>query len=60
LRAAAHRVVIDHITPGIDATHSHTGIGTLEVDTGQAGGTLTVDDTLWSTVRRSTIVTWKT
>ena len=53
---ATDGIVGHHITSGIDTTHSHTWVGTSQVDTGQVGGTLTVDNTFWSAVWRSSIV----
>ena len=50
--------MIHHITPRVDAAHAHTGVGALEVDAGQARGTLAVNDTLWSTAGGSTDITW--
>ena len=55
-RTAAHRVVSNNITPSIDTTHSYTGVGTLEVDTSLVWRTFTIDDTLGSTIRWSSIV----
>ena len=47
-----------HVAPGVDAAHAHAGVGALEVDAGLARGTLAVNDTLRSTTRRSSDVSW--
>ena len=59
LRTATDGVVSHHVTPGVDPADSDTRVGTLEVDAGQAGGALTVDDTLGSAARRGTKVSWR-
>ena len=56
LGAAADGVVAHHVAPGVDAAHAHAGVGALEVDAGQAGRTLAVDDTLWPAAGGSTDV----
>ena len=48
-----------HVAPGVDPADSDTGVGALQVDAGQAGGALTVDDTLGSTARRGTEISWR-
>ena len=48
-----------HVTPGVDATDSNTGVGTLQVDAGQAGGALAVDDALGPTAGRGSEVSWR-
>ena len=50
--------MIHHIAPRVDAAHAHARVGALEVDAGQARGTLAVNDTLWSTAGGSTDITW--
>ena len=59
LRTATDGVVSHHVTPGVDTADPDTGVSTLEVDTGQAGGALTVDDTLRSTPGRGAEVSWR-
>ena len=58
LGAAADGVVAHHVAPGVDAAHAHAGVGALEVDAGQAGRTLAVDNTLWPAAGGSTDVSW--
>ena len=48
-----------HVAPGVDAADPDAGVGALEVDAGEAGGALAVDDTLGSTVGRSSEVSWR-
>ena len=56
LRTAADWVVTDNVTLGVNTAHSHTWVGTLEVDTGKCWGTFTVNHTLRSACRRGAIV----
>ena len=48
-----------HITPGVDTADPDTGVGALQVDAGQAGGALAVDDALGATAGRGTEVSWR-
>ena len=59
LRTAADGVMSHHVTPGVDTADPDTGVGALQVDAGQTGGALAVDDTLGSTARRGTEVSWR-
>ena len=59
LGAAADGVVAHHVAPGVDAAHAHAGVGALEVDAGQAGGALAVDDALGPTAGRGSEVSWR-
>ena len=56
LRTATDGIVSHHVTPSVDTTDSDTGVGALQVDAGQAGGALTVDDTLRSAAGRGSEV----
>lgn len=47
--------MVDHITLGVDAAHPNAGVGAAQVDTGQGGGALSIDDALgtargWGTI----------
>ena len=53
LRTATDRIVSHDITSSVDTTHSNTGVRTLQVDTGQGGGTLADDNALRATPGRS-------
>ena len=59
LRAAADGIMSHHVTPSVDPADSNAGVGALQVDAGQTGGALAVDDTLGSTARRGTEVSWR-
>ena len=59
VRTAADGIVSHHVAPGVDAADAHAGVGALEVDAGQAGGALAVNDTLGSAVGRSSEVSWR-
>ena len=59
LRTAADWVVSHDVTPGVDPTDPDTGVGALQVDAGQAGGALTVDDALGATAGRGTEISWR-
>ena len=59
LRAATDGVVVDNITLGTDAANPNTGVETAEVDTGKAGSTLAVDDTLGPAGWRSSVIAWQ-
>ena len=59
VRTAADGIVSHHVAPGVDTTHSDTGVGALQVDAGQAGGALAVNNTLGSAVGRSSEVSWR-
>lgn len=56
----AHRIVIVHLTQGIDTTYTHTRIAALLLNACKILRALRVDDALRTTVRWSTVVTWKT
>ena len=56
LRTATDWIVSHDVTASVDTTDSDTGVGALQVDAGQTGGALTVDDTLWSAARRGSKV----
>lgn len=60
LGTATDGVVSHHVTPGVDTTDSDTGVGTLQVDAGQAGGALAVDHTLGAAAGRGTEVSSQT
>ena len=59
LRTAADGVVSHHITPGVDTADPDTGVGALQVDAGQTGGALAVDDALGPTAGRGPEVSWR-
>ena len=59
LRTATDGIVSHHVTASVDTTDSDTGVGALQVDAGQAGGALTVDDTLRSAAGRGSEVSWR-
>ena len=59
LWAATDGVVVDNITLGTDAANPNTGVETAEVDTGKAGSTLAVDDTLGPAGWRSSVIAWQ-
>jgi hypothetical protein len=53
---AADGVVVHNVALGIDAAHAHAGAGTLGVEAGQGGRTVTVEDALWAAARGRTQV----
>ena len=53
-------VVVDDLTLGEGSTGSRTGVTTLLTDTGEVTGTLAVEDTLRSAVRRSSDIPGQT
>ena len=59
LRTAADGVMSHHITPGVDTADPDTRVGALQVDAGQAGGALAVDDALGATAGWGTEVSWR-
>ena len=59
VRTAADGIVSHHVAPGVDTADAHAGVGALEVDAGQAGGALAVNNTLGSAVGRSSEVSWR-
>jgi hypothetical protein len=59
-RTAADRIVIHHITLGIDtADAAPTGVGALGVEAGQSGRTVAVEYTLGSAAGWRTQVAWQ-
>ena len=39
--------MVDNLTLGIDATHTRTGVHTVQILTGTSAGTISIDGTFW-------------
>lgn len=56
-RTTTDRIVIDDLAIGIQAAQSRAWIITLLINTSQVSRTFSADETLWTTMRRSTLIT---
>lgn len=56
-RTTTDRIVIDDLAIGIQAAQSRAWIITLLINTSQMSRTFSADETLWTTMRRSTLIT---
>jgi hypothetical protein len=52
--AGAHGLMIVHSAQRVETARSSTRVGALVTYARQVGGTVTVDDALWTTIWRST------
>jgi hypothetical protein len=50
--------MVTHSAVGIDTAKTRTGVLAMSVDTSKLGGTISIDDTFWSTVGRTSDHVW--